>query len=212
MASDIFAHDNTEAFILAGGASARMGADKATLELGEETFIARIASALGSVVERVRVISSHHQGDLGGCEIVPDLQPQMGALGGLQTALHSAEKSWVFVVSCDLPFVTSELFARLLALRDEELKHDTSVEIVAPRQSDGRPQPLCALYRVAPCRAHIERLRQAGEMRVREMLFVSHTRWVEFSALADLPRSEFFFTNVNTPKDYERARRIYGNL
>lgn len=205
-------NQNTEAFILAGGASVRMGADKANLELGAETFIARIASALSVVARRVRVVSSRHTHELGGCAVIPDLQTQGGALGGLQTALHHAESSWAFVVSCDLPFVTRELFARLVSLRDDALQQDAAFEIVAPRQADGRPQPFCALYRITPCRARVENLLNAGEKRVREMLFVSRTRWVEFAELADLPRSEFFFTNVNTLKDYERAREIYANL
>jgi molybdopterin-guanine dinucleotide biosynthesis protein A len=35
----------------------------------------------------------------------------------------------------------------------------------------------------------------------------AHTRWVAPAELADIGDPELFFLNVNTPEDYERARR-----
>jgi molybdopterin-guanine dinucleotide biosynthesis protein A len=63
-----------DGFILAGGASARMGADKAQMRLGEETFVARIASQLNSVARRVRVVSARHGVELNGYEVVADIR------------------------------------------------------------------------------------------------------------------------------------------
>jgi molybdopterin-guanine dinucleotide biosynthesis protein A len=201
-----------EAFILAGGASARMGADKAQMRLGEETFVARIASQLNSVARRVRVVSARHGVELNGYEVVADLREDAGALGGIYTALVYAESAWAFVVSCDLPFVTKELFARLIAVRDASLAQDDAIEIVAPVQADGMRQPLCALYRAAACRARTAIMLDAGERRAQAILRRAKTRFVQFSELADLPAAELFFINVNTPEDYQRAREIYAKL
>jgi molybdopterin-guanine dinucleotide biosynthesis protein A len=189
-----------EGFILAGGASSRMGADKAALALGGETLVARVSRALEVVASRVSVVSSREGHDVFGLAVVRDVHSGAGALGGLHAALAACRAPWALVVSCDLPFVTPELFARLASFAVDQL------DAVAPRQRDGRPQPLCTLYAARACRAVAERLLDEGELRPRELLRQVRTRWVSPDELSDLTRAEHFFTNVNTPEEYERAK------
>jgi molybdopterin-guanine dinucleotide biosynthesis protein A len=129
---------------------------------------------------------------------VRDVHEGLGAMGGLHAALAACETPWAAVVSCDLPFVTAELFERLASLRGDD------VDAVAPLQEDGRPQPLCALY-AASCRGTAERLIRTGELRPRALLREVRTRWVPFAELSDLDGAQLFFNNVNTPADYEKA-------
>jgi molybdopterin-guanine dinucleotide biosynthesis protein A len=121
-------------------------------------------------------------------------------LGGVHAALSACSQAWALIVACDFPFVTAELFARLAALSDH-------YEAVAPIQSDGIPQPLCALYRVEPCLARAEQLIKSGERKPIALLQSVHTRWVSFAELANLPESDRFFDNINTPEDYARVRK-----
>src|SRR5918911_1260403 len=107
-----------EGFILAGGASSRMGRDKAALRLGEETLVARVASALTGIATRVSVVSSRHAADSFGLPVVRDVFEGAGALGGLHAALLHARSPWAAVVSCDLPFVTAELLRRLVSFAE----------------------------------------------------------------------------------------------
>ena len=188
-----------EGFILAGGASSRMGEDKALLRLGGELFVGRAARALGAVAGRVRVVSSRHEAAAHGLEVLPDLYEGRGALGGVHAALAACEAPWAAVLSCDLPFVTGELLARLASFRA------SSADAVAPTQEDGRPQPLCAFYARDPCLRMAEDLIRAGELRPRAMLGQVRTRWVAFEELEDLEGAGLFFRNVNTPEDYRRA-------
>ncbi len=191
---------DVEGFILAGGASSRMGEDKSRLSLGGRTFVERVADALRPLAARVSVVSSRPDASSFGLPVVRDIHEHRGALGGLHAALKSCRASWAAVVSCDLPFVTSGLLLRLASFRVE------GVEAVAPHQSDGRPQPLCTLYATAPCLAVTEDLIRAGELRPRVLLERVHTRRVAFGELSDLEGSELFFANVNTPEDYAKAR------
>jgi molybdopterin-guanine dinucleotide biosynthesis protein A len=191
-----------EGFILAGGASSRMGADKAGLVMGDETFVARAARALGRVAPRVSVVSSREEHALTGLPVVRDVHEGTGALGGIHAALRACRAPWAAVVSCDLPFATGELFARLASLAGEE------VDAVAPVQTDGRIQPLCALYAVATCLPATEELLASGEHRPRALLKQLKTRWVTPAELSDLSRAELFFVNVNTPEDYESAKAM----
>src|ERR1044071_9312895 len=110
-----------EGFILAGGASSRVGEDKSRLRLGGSTFVEKGARALLSVTSRVSVVSSRTDADAHGLPVVKDLSAGLGALGGLQAAFASCREEWAAVVACDLPFVTGGLLARLASLRSDAL-------------------------------------------------------------------------------------------
>ncbi|HEY0080011.1 MAG TPA: molybdenum cofactor guanylyltransferase [Pyrinomonadaceae bacterium] len=196
-----------EGFILAGGASSRMGTDKARLPLDGRSLVERVAGALSRVVGRVSVVSSKADAGAWGLPVVADIHEGCGALGGIHAALAHAEASWAAIVSCDLPFVTGELFARLKALRETEEAGGDAFDAVAPLQPDGRAQPLCALYARRPALEEAERLLRSGELRPRVLLARLRTRWVEPAELADLPNAALFFLNVNTPEDYADALR-----
>jgi molybdopterin-guanine dinucleotide biosynthesis protein A len=188
-----------EGFILAGGLSSRMGEDKSLLRLGGRTFVEIAAGALAPISSKVSVVGSRPGVEAHGLAVVRDVHEGLGALGGLHAALDACRAPWAAVVSCDLPFVTAELFERLASLRG------AGSDAVAPLQDDGRPQPLCALYAAARCLEEAERLIRAGELRPRALLRNVRTRWVPFAELSDLEGSQRFFDNVNTPADYERA-------
>lgn len=181
-----------------------MGTEKARLSLGGLTFVERIAGALRTVAPRLSVVSGRPESFDSGLPVVADRHRDCGALGGLHAALSACRAPWAAIVSCDLPFVTGELFRRLGEFCNEE------TDAVAPLQTDGRPQPLCALYSPARCLRRVERLLQEGERRPRVLLRQVRTRWIAPTELIDLGGHELFFLNVNTPEDYNRARECAG--
>jgi molybdopterin-guanine dinucleotide biosynthesis protein A len=196
---------DVEGFILVGGASSRMGEDKARLTLGGLSFVERIRAALAALTESVTLVGSAER-----CAAwprlssVPDFYVEWGALGGLHAAVDACRAEWAVVVACDLPFVTRELFLRLASLRE-------NFDAVVPVQRDGRWQPLCALYRASDTSALAAELIAAGERRPRALLDRLRTRRVAFDELSGLRGADHFFTNVNTPADYARAREKEGN-
>ncbi len=195
--------DLIEGFILVGGASRRMGTDKAQLHLGGQSFVERIARSLASIATKVSLVGRVSD-DLGpALPRVPDIHPGWGALGGIHGALNACRSPWALIVACDMPFVTEELFAHLASLR-------TGHEAVAPVQDDGRPQPLCALYEVASCLEQAEVLIQSGKHRPLSLLQYVRTCWVPYSELLELEGVERFFLNINTPQDYALALNEIG--
>jgi molybdopterin-guanine dinucleotide biosynthesis protein A len=174
-----------------------MGTDKSQLLLEDQTFVERIGASLLTVTDTIRLVGSS---EISSFASVADVYPQWGALGGLHAALTACEREWAIVVACDLPFVTSELFRSLAALRAD---HDA----VVPMQPDGRPQPLAALYRANPCAARATELIEAGRRRPLDLLEAVRTRWVDFAEIANLDQAERFFVNINTPADYYEATR-----
>ena len=193
-------HD-IEAFILAGGASSRMGTDKSQLLLENEPLIQRIQNTLRTVVSRVCIVGLPRNDDR---DVVSDIYPQWGALGGIHAALTACNSEWAIVCACDLPFITPQLLQLLIGFRND---HDA----VVPIQADGRPQPLCALYRINPCLQSAVELIDIGRRRPLDLIQVVNTRWVSFSELEHLQHSENFFVNINTPEDYDEAIRGYSH-
>src|SRR6476469_8909855 len=170
--------NHIEAFILAGGASRRMGTDKSQLLIERQTFAERIAETLLQVADSVTLV-----GGLGSSlPRVADVYPQWGALGGLQAALAACKAEWAIVVACDLPFVTAELFSFLAGKR---LDHDA----VVPIQLDGRPQPLAALYRVDPCLKRATELIEAGRRRPLDLIEAVKTCRVSFAEIRNLDQA-----------------------
>jgi molybdopterin-guanine dinucleotide biosynthesis protein A len=194
---------DVEGFILVGGRSSRMGTPKSRLQFGGQTSVERIAAELRSTTSRISLVGPGSAGFGPELRIVPDTHQQWGALGGIHAALAACVSDWALIVACDLPFVTRDLCARLLTLSRAE-----SPDATVPIQPDGRPQPLCAFYRREPCRLEAEKLIAEGEHTPRALLANVKTRWVQPAELIDLPGAEDFFFNVNTPADYDRAKKM----
>ena len=192
---------DVEGFILVGGMSSRMGKDKSRLLFGDRTSVALIAASLQRVAGTVRTVGAAVSA-FEGLANIPDSHDHWGPLAGIEAALSNAKSEYCLIVACDLPFVTGRLFERLIGFADQW-------EAIVPLQSDGRPQPLCAIYRRSPCLAAAQKAIAEDEHSPRALLDQVHARYVPFTELSDLDGSESFFFNVNTPENYERAQQVF---
>ena len=192
-----------DAFILAGGNSSRMGFDKASLALDGVAVVDRIINALSAVAENVYIAGG--EGELSGVKRIPDvvgIGSDRSSLSGLYSSLKHARSNWIAVAACDMPFLTRGLFEKLAS------KCDDVHAAVIPRDRGGFVQPLCGLYRVEVCIDACLEAIERSDRSVQNMLRRIDTRWVEFDEIADLPGSERFFSNLNTPADIAAAEAI----
>ena len=195
---------DVEGVILVGGKSSRMGRDKAQLVFNGKTSIELIATELSAVTSSISLVGARPSDRHHSLNNVPDTHPGWGALGGIHAALGACRQNLALIVACDLPFVTRELFGRLVSFAGKR------ANAIVPIQPDGRPQPLCALYERETCRPQAERLIETGEHTPRALLAEVETRWIEFGELEDLTGARNFFLNVNTPADFDHATKIFS--
>lgn len=190
-------------YILAGGKSSRMGRDKAFLEIGGKTFIENAFEVLKPNCEKVTTVLNSDQKHF--IEKLPretacifDIYENRGALGGIHAALKDCETEFAIILACDMPFVTGKLIENLTKIALSE-----NFAAIVPRQTDERPQPLCAVYRAKECVFATEKLLTKDlSVSVRDFLELIESKIVEggnFSENRDL------FTNVNSPTDFEKA-------
>ena len=188
------------AAILAGGRARRFdGVDKAALRIGSERIIDRQLAALSGVADDIRIVATDLDRYAGlPVRVITDAIPGAGPLGGIYTALVDARHERVLVLACDLPFVTRDLLSRVAAAGDDR------DDAVMPRSSRGL-EPLCAWYHRRGIEAIRERI-ERGVLSLHGLRDVLHVREVGPEALGPDAGDEAF-ENVNTPHDYERARR-----
>jgi molybdopterin-guanine dinucleotide biosynthesis protein A len=189
--------DSIEGFILVGGASRRMGSDKAMLTLNGQSFVERIAGELSQITMSISVVGDTAATAQSNLPRVPDIYRDWGALGGVHAALSACAAEWALIVACDFPFATNQLFRRMAGLQQD-------FDAVAPIQNDQIPQPLCAFYRIEGCLPLADQMIKSGERKPVALLQSVRTRWVPFDELSDLQGAEHFFDNINTPEDYAR--------
>lgn len=169
-----------------------MGRDKALIELNGRPLIEHVASTLCSVFERVIVASGGRSDyDFLGLESFGDLYKDCGPLGGIHSGLVHATTPAVFVLSCDMPFVSEELVRHIASFR-------TDAFVRIPSQ-DGQLQPLCGWYEHR-CLTEVVRHLEANRLRVLDVLRDLPSTIIPISASLSLYR-ENLFTNFNTPAD-----------
>jgi molybdenum cofactor guanylyltransferase len=132
------------AAVLAGGASRRMGRDKATMAVGGVELAARVLAAAARVAHPVVLVAPEgHPARRLAARAIAD--PGLGPLAALAAALDVLDAAHVLVLAADHPGLRVELLAHLAGLAGRG-------EAVACRRGP-RLEPLVAVYQRAPALA-----------------------------------------------------------
>ena len=174
--------------ILAGGRSRRFGSDKALATLDGLTFIARVYEALAPLCDEVLVGVGTEQRSYalpGPARFVRD-RASIGPLGGLESGLAEAAAPWLLVVTCDLPYLRTDVLRALADARG------AAVDAIVGVTPDGRRHPLCSCYH----RGVLPMLREqiAGHRLAVHAL-------LDRLAVREVPAPADALRNVNTPAD-----------
>ncbi|HET6951931.1 MAG TPA: NTP transferase domain-containing protein [Acidimicrobiales bacterium] len=122
--------------VLCGGASRRMGRDKALIALDGRALALRVADALAAAgAERVVAVGGDAAA-LGalGLATVPDEAPGSGPLTGIVTALRTASAPVVLVAACDLTAPSPDALAATVAALAADARADVAVPVVGGRR------------------------------------------------------------------------------
>ncbi len=183
--------------ILAGGASCRMGRDKALLDLDGRPLIAVVAERLRTVVDEVVIAAGDNEAYAQYADrCVTDIFPGVGTLGGLHTGLHAAKHELVLVVGSDMPFLNPAV------LRWFSLAAD-GVDVVVFRQGEFL-EPVHAVYRKS-CLPAIEEAIRSGVRRAYAFYDQVKVRYVDRTEIEHLDPQFRSFYNVNTPSEWQRV-------
>ncbi|SRR6266700_2289282 len=190
------------AFVLAGGKSTRMGTDKALLQLGGRPLIAHAIDLARSAAEEVKIIGDADKFSQFG-DVIQDVYPDRGPLGGIHAALTSTRTDWNLILGVDLPFLR-EPFLRYLAAAAQD-----SDAVVTVASAGGRLQPLCAMYR-KQFGVLAEPALVSGRNKVDALFSETSVRLITEEELATNNFSSSIFRNLNAPEDWELAQQEFA--
>ena len=193
-------------YVMAGGASTRFGFDKARAELNGETMLVRMCKLVRDATGSASIVAPFGRyAEFGDC-LVDDHWPGEGPLGGIISALMDAhtrnrEQAWCLIVGCDMPFLTPEWLTCL-----KERTRTSGAAVVVPQSAAGL-EPLCACWHTSVTgklqHAFEDGIRKVTDAMKRvSMEVVDENDWKRFDKVGRL------FWNMNTPAEYEEARRI----
>lgn len=181
------------AFILAGGKSTRMAADKAFVELRGQMLLARALELARSVAGAVRIVGDRAK-FAAFAPVVEDVFPGCGPLGGIHAALRASHTDLNLMLAVDLPLLSTE-FLQYLVKRSK-----SGTATVTAVKASGRWQPLCAIYRREFADAAEEALR-AGRYKIDTLFAPASTQFINEKELAHAGFAIDIFRNVNTPEE-----------
>jgi molybdopterin-guanine dinucleotide biosynthesis protein A len=201
-------YDQISAFILTGGASSRMGKAKGLLEFSGEPLIIRIARTIEPLVSTVIALGPSERYAALGLQVIEDQKfgiadergKSPGPLAGIASALSASRTDWNLILACDLPYLSREWVAWLLARTSA-----SSAQIIMPR-TEGGPEPLAAVYR-RECAEPIIAALQRGVRKVIDAMAQLRTDFVTEREWHHIDPDGRVLRNMNSPEDYEEARK-----
>ncbi len=190
--------NNATGIILAGGKSTRMGTNKAFLRIGGHTIIEGIFARLKAIFSRVVIIANEIElFDSLPAEVIPDIIPSKGPLGGIYTGLVKSESFYNFVSACDMPFLCKDVIGYML---EQSSGHD----IVVPEYK-GRLEPLCAVYSKA-CIEPVDIYLRGNDLKIAGFFKHVRVRIVSEEEIASLDPQRLSFVNINATEDYNKFK------
>ena len=194
------AQSDVTAFVLAGGKSERMGQDKATMRLASgRTLLENALAVAGAVAGQVGIVGApqKYASYAWAGELVEDVFPGRGPLGGIHAALAASTTEWNVFLAVDLPGVTAALLEWILKMARESAAQVTVASV------GGGLQPLCGVYRKS-FRERAEKALEEGHNKVDASFDRGSLRILaeeEVRAAGFLPE---MFVNVNTPEEFQK--------
>jgi molybdopterin-guanine dinucleotide biosynthesis protein A len=187
------------AAVLAGGASRRMGREKAALPYGASTLLEFQTARLAELFDEVLVVAKEAPGfPVGPARVVLDRAPDRAAMHGLTRALEETPDR-IFVLAVDHPAVPPALI-RAIAYRSLE----GDAPAVVPR-AGGRLQPLAAVWRRG-CLAEARARADAGDLSLHGLARAVGAEIFDEREWSEIDPSGMAFANLNTLEDYAALR------
>ncbi len=189
--------------VLAGGKNLRLGRSKVLETIGGKSLIERVIERLDPLTNQLLIVTSQEQPDLSiayEAEILIDVYPSKGPLGGIYTGLVMARSSHSIVVACDMPFLNTELLRYMI-----DLSRDS--DAVVPRLANGMIEPLHAIYS-RNCLDNLKTQLENNQLGITSFLNQRRVKYVEEAECRRFDPELLTFFNINHQSDLDQAVKL----
>lgn len=179
--------------ILSGGKSSRMGEDKGLKLFRGKPLVSYLLNTLSDLKMETFIIAHNEQYEKFGKQVVKDLIPEKGPLGGIYTALNYAGED-VLILSVDSPFLTQQ---NIKTITQQHVPDEMTIAF-----SGDKMFPLLAIYPFC-MKEKLATLIESEALRL--MQFINNNKFKR----VDLHLSEIEQLNLNAPDDLLLAEKYF---
>ena len=180
---------------MAGGMSQRMGREKGNIRLENGYLYQYPLAVLEAVCDEVLISTCNENNFLVSHRTICDEIKGIGPMGGIYSSLRQSSNDLNLVLSYDMPMVTQSLFKYLISEWKDE-------EVLLPALEDGRPEPLCGLYRKSVAEV-LKELIEQGVYAVHRILSRTRSRSIKITEQLECWHPDLFL-NINREEDLSR--------
>jgi len=194
--------EDISVFVMSGGQSTRMGADKALVPLRGKTLLERALSVAHGVAPKVAILGPRERYAATEEWIIEDEFPGCGPLAGILAALRATESDLNVILSVDMPFVPLEFFLYLL----ERARSRPPAQVTVPRVGGSIQATCLACYR--SFRIVCENQLKLGLCKVENAIKLASPAYVDEEEIRARGIGPDVFRNLNTPEDLTEAQKM----
>jgi molybdenum cofactor guanylyltransferase len=182
--------------ILAGGKSSRMGMEKGLVVFRGQPLIHWSISVLKESCNEILISSNSDCYNYLGFKVVADIFPDIGPMGGIYSCLVQSADDINLVLSCDMPFVTPEIFKLMIAEKGDS-------KVCVPGHEGEKYEPLCGIYQ----KSILEEMNvfiQNKNYKLPDLFRQTNAKILYIHKInPSLPKN--YFLNINRPEDLSQA-------
>ncbi len=187
-------------YILAGGKSLRMGIDKGLILFNGKAIIQHVMEQVKPAVNKLVIVSNNPDYEKFGIEVISDLVTNIGPAGGIHVALNHTDVEKNFIVSCDMPFVTSRSIEFVIS-------QTAQAQITLPIYHQ-KIEPMFGVYSKG-CLSKWNDLIRQNIFKLQDL--ISYFSILKLNVDDNNLFNDSVFFNVNTKEDLEKAIKKLQN-
>ncbi|GAV21141.1 molybdopterin-guanine dinucleotide biosynthesis protein A [Mariprofundus micogutta] len=194
--------DDCTAVILAGGESRRMGEDKAAILLAGEPLLNRAIQSVQPLFEHLLISVREPREHLFFPQLC-DRGEGGGPMMGISTALERVNTPWVFVLACDMPFISAEM---ICAMSERLAEQQVVVAVV-----DGVVQPLAAFYAKSSLPLMSKQI-ASGDRSLQRLIKQTDATFIDWEDLRPFDSERLSFMDLDSKQDVAKAEGILRSM
>jgi molybdopterin-guanine dinucleotide biosynthesis protein A len=187
--------------ILAGGKSRRMTMEKGLVSFNGKLLIQWSIDVFQDICTEILISSNSNCYDNLGFKVIADLVYDSGPMGGIYSCLVESKNQLNLVLSCDMPFVTVDIF-NLLAEKTGDAR------ISVPWHEDDHYEPLCGIYKKDSLQ-EMETFMKSKNFKLPDLFRQTTFKALRISEIHP-PLPDHYFMNINNLKDLDKAKTLVG--
>jgi len=199
--------------VIAGGRNQRFGANKALAKLAGKPLLLHVLDRAVSVADEVVVAIGKEDNPASYSELVPksvrilnDKMEDKSPLVGILTGFEVMKSQYSVVLSCDTPFVRTEI---LKLLFEKAGGYDAAI----PMWPNQEIEPLQSVYKCKPAISGARLALAEGGFRNADMIKrLAKVTYVPVEEIKPFDHDLITFFNVNTRADLQRAEKMYDSV